>query len=729
MVCLRLAGPLLMLCNLLCGAPPAEPPRVAIPRLAQPPSMAKDADLGTWAGALQVEGFRMVMPDDTGENRWPTRVLLAFGPDAFYAAAECRDPEPAQVRAWRHKRDSFGDLDFLLLDLDPSGKGQSCLRLIVTPLGGQFDGIVTDAAGEDYTYDLLWDSAGMRTDWGYVVKFRVPYSSLRRLPGEWGVRIMRIIPRERRFGIAWPPQSRDIPCGVCQMARATGAPVAQSGTPFLVIPFATARREEVLEPPRREPGAPAGARTTTRLGLDLRYSGTALTVDGTYRPDFSNIEADVDPLQVNSRFKAFYPEKRPFFLEGMDLLGIQGAQRQFYSRTVMDPQYGLKASGQESWASWSALHARDLAGGAALTGEGALGTEGRATRDSAAVVRFRLDERGSGLSILGTDKALEGSGGGGRSAGIYWNQWIGPSFQFLGNRIESFSRLPQGEGLDLRQRGSATLAALNFSSRNWDGWMQTEDNSPDLVLASGFVNLTGFHFVNAGVAWREKWNAGGLAQARLQLRAYRYSWWDRSPMERAAGIGINLETAGRWVLQANWDPVGRAWAKGRDMAARFLGINLSWLRHAEAQVYLNTARDRVPDLATGDPARLRILSFGSEGNVSSFLYAIGAKQSTLDREADGTRLVRARQLRGTAGYQFPGSVYARLQAFVVRYDGRDPATVDKYLKLLAGWQPNAFTHAYLGWSGRARRDPFLNLDPERLAERGLFAKLAYAWQF
>ena len=120
---------------------------------------------------------------------------------------------------------------------------------------------------------------------------------------------------------------------------------------------------------------------------------------------------------------------------------------------------------------------------------------------------------------------------------------------------------------------------------------------------------------------------------------------------------------------------------------------------------------------------------GSEGNLGAFAYALTGKQTALDREADGARIIRARQVSSSAAYQFPASVYARLQAFVVRYDGRDPSTVDKYLKLLLGWQPNAFTHAYLGWSGRVRRDLALNLDPERLSDRGLFAKFAYALQF
>jgi hypothetical protein len=66
---------------------------------------------------------------------------------------------------------------------------------------------------------------------------------------------------------------------------------------------------------------------------------------------------------------------------------------------------------------------------------------------------------------------------------------------------------------------------------------------------------------------------------------------------------------------------------------------------------------------------------------------------------------------------------------VVRYDGSEFEGVDKYLKAFLGWQPNAFTNAYLGWSGQRHRDPLAVIPTERMVERGLFAKVAYAMQF
>ena len=289
---------LVLACLPILASQAPNPPRLAFPRLAKAPSMAPDADLSSWAGTLEIREFGMIMPDDKGANRWPTIVHAAWGPDALYLAIEATDPEPSKIHAARHMRDTNqGDFDFVGVDLDPSGKGQSIIRFFVTPLGGQIDEIATDSTGENASYDCLWDSTGVLTPTGYLVKMRIPYSSLRRMPGDWGLRILRIIPRERRYGISWPRMSKDVQCDICQLARVSGAPVDKPGSPFLLIPFATFNRTQSLAD---NPGA--SAESKARLGMDLRYATTALTLEGTYRPDFATADAHVDPRQVNSRY-------------------------------------------------------------------------------------------------------------------------------------------------------------------------------------------------------------------------------------------------------------------------------------------------------------------------------------------------------------------------------------------------------------------------------------------
>lgn len=720
---------LALACLPALAAQEPHPPHVAIPRLSQAPSMRRDADLSTWKGARVIRDFSMIMPDDQGINRWPTIVHVGWGPDALYVAFEAKDPEPAKIHAARHMRDTNnGDFDFVGVDIDPSGKGQSVIRLFVTPLGGQIDEIMTDSTGENASYDCLWDSTGVLTPDGYVVKMRIPYSSLRRMPGEWGMRFLRIIPRERRYGISWPRMSRDIQCDICQMARVSGAPVTEPGSPFLFIPFATFNRTQSLDP---DPSAPT--RTKAQLGADLRYATTALTLEGTYRPDFATADADVDPLQINSQFRVFYPEKRPFFLEGMDLLSPVGAQRQFFSRSIQNPLYGLKASGQASFASWTVLHAKDQDGGLMLDASGASGLDGLPTRDSAAAMRFRLDSRGSGLSLLGTDKRLLGGPdrAGGQSGGLYLDQYLGSEFHLIGSVLAATSRLPQADGSVLAQRGTSTSAELDWNTRDWQGWIQSQTTSPDLVLVSGFTDLQGYRRQNAGFGWRNTWNSGRLAQASATVRWRNLGWWNGDPMEHAAGLDLSLETAGRVSFYLNWDAFGRVWAEDHVHAAaeRSLTLGGNLRRLSTVQVGWSATQGRTVDLASGAPARLRSAQLFFSGTLHSVSYDLSALQTSLDRESDDARLVRARELTLSGSWALPRFFYVKTQAFVVRYDGSEQEGVDKFLKAFLGWQPNAFTNAYVGWSGQRHRDPADVIPAERMVERGVFAKLAYALQF
>lgn len=718
---------LVFVCLLMRASELPAPPHVSVPRKAVAPSMAADGDLGTWAGALVIRDFGMIMPDDKGTNRWPTTAHVLWGPDALYVAIQAEDPEPHLVRGFRHKRDDFsGDQDFVGIDLDPTGKGQGAIRLFVTPLGGQFDGLVSDTTGEDYSYDLLWDSVGVRTPTGYVVKLRVPYSSLRRDPGEWGFRILRIIPRERRYGIVWPRMSRDIQCDQCQVAKVAGAPEVNSGAPFLVIPTASSSRVEGLVGP---------ARTETRLGLDLRYAGRAVTLEGTYKPDFNAVDADVDPLQVNSRFKVFYPEKRPFFLEGMDLLGVQGAQRQFFSRAIADPLYGVKASGTAAFATWTVLHAKDEAGGRILEGVGAAGVAGLPSRDTAAAMRFRLDDRGSSFTALGTDKLMLGgpARGGGQSGGLYLNKVIGTEWRVVASGLRGVAHLPQADGSLAATDGSATSVEVDWDSRRWSAFAGSQATSPGLVLASGFTDLPGYRTNVVGGGFHDNWNEGFLARANLWLRVRDLTWWNGRPLERALTLETFMETLGRWSLNAQADLAGRTWLddspEAPEAAIRSLRLNLGWRRLSWAQMGASVGGGRTLDFASGVPARFRTAALTSGGSFGSVAYSLEGRRFELTREADGARLVRARQLVASATWQLPAHVYLKTQSFVVRYDGLEADGTDKYLKALLGWQPNAFTGAYLGWSGQRRRDPASGLDAERMTERGLFAKVAYALQF
>src|SRR5205823_2020407 len=128
-----------------------------------------------------------------------------------------------------------------------------------------------------------------------------------------------------------------------------------------------------LATPEAGLGTRLGSRDTTKdAGVDLKWTPTAnQAVDFTFNPDFSQVEADVAQITVNQRFAVFFPEKRPFFLEGFDLFDtpLQVA----YTRTITDPAYGARTTGRLGKSAYTLLVTEDKGGGLTII-PGALGS-------------------------------------------------------------------------------------------------------------------------------------------------------------------------------------------------------------------------------------------------------------------------------------------------------------------------------------------------------------------
>ena len=100
-------------------------------------------------------------------------------------------------------------------------------------------------------------------------------------------------------------------------------------------------------------------------GLNFKYGVTSnLTADLTLNPDFSQIESDRPQIAVNQRFDLFFPELRPFFLEGAEIFSVGGHVTMVNTRTIADPLYGAKLTGKASSTTIGVMYANDEALGA-----------------------------------------------------------------------------------------------------------------------------------------------------------------------------------------------------------------------------------------------------------------------------------------------------------------------------------------------------------------------------
>ncbi len=263
-------------------------------------------------------------------------------------------------------------------------------------------------------------------------------------------------------------------CFICNCAKLTGLENLPRGSHLVVAPFATTQRTAA---PGSGPGSPlANDPAESRAGLDVKWSPlTGLAVDATVKPDFSQVEADAAQIVANERFALFFPEKRSFFLEGVDLF-VTPFQA-VYTRTVTAPELGLRATGRAGHTAFTALVARDEGQGVVIL-PGPLGSDGALQdfRSDVAVARVRHDLGSSFVSVLGTLREIEGGA---------FNRVLGPDFQwrprpadtFSGQALWSASRTParpdltpEWDGRTLSDR--ALQLNWNHATRNVDWYVQ-----------------------------------------------------------------------------------------------------------------------------------------------------------------------------------------------------------------------------------------------------------------
>ncbi|MDX1631117.1 MAG: DUF5916 domain-containing protein, partial [Thermoanaerobaculia bacterium] len=483
-------------------------------------------------GRLEDPGWRSATKDTLdyeyvpGENVQPpveTTVLLTYDDDHVYVAFRARDPEPDRIRAHLMDRDEIHTLvqdDHVVLMFDTFDDDRRAYQFRVNPLGVQADAFNSEiGGGEDWSFDLIWDSAGRITDEGYVVEIAVPLNQLRfpAADGElsWGIRFGRSWPRSVRHRMANHPVDRDESCVICQFPTVVGFAGIQPGRNLEVTPTLTASRTDE----RRElPGGDLEeGPEEVEPGITGRWGITpSITLHGTLNPDFSQVEADVAQLNVNERFALFFPEKRPFFLEGSDFFDTPISA--VFTRTIVDPAWGLKLTGKQERDSGGLLVAEDDVNSLVLPSNQGSGFAFLEDDVLATIARYRRDVgTGSSLGLLYAGR--EGTGYHNRVGGLDGFLRFSDSDTLRFQYLRSDTRYPAELGLgDDFLTDDGIEAWYNHSTRSWFWVVGYKDLGPDFRADSGFEPRVDLRTVQASLGrqfwgteddWYTRWNVGG----------------------------------------------------------------------------------------------------------------------------------------------------------------------------------------------------------------------------
>lgn len=479
----------LLAASALAETPPPTPP-LTLHRLSGTITVDGDLSDSGWQDAAKFDQFYETSPGDNVPAKVKTIAYVSYDDRYLYIGVRCEDPHPEKIRAPYVERDNvIGTDDNIAVFLDTRNDKRTAMELRVNPRGIQGDGLFNDANGnEDFSPDFFYDTAAKIDSGGWSAEYRIPFSSLRYSDAavqQWNIMIWRNYPREFRYAFHTTPIARDSSCFICHVHPLLGLEGLPKSGHLVAAPYVTAQNVST----------PVDDETKTDAGLDVKWTPSQnQAVDLTLNPDFSQVEADVAQITVNQRFAVFFPEKRPFFLEGFDLFDtpIQVA----YTRNITAPRWGTRSTGRIFGSAYTVLVAGDDGGGLTII-PGPQGSDfaPQDFKSTDAIARIRHDIGASFVGAVFTDREIRGSG---------HNHVIGPDFQWRTEANTLTGEVLYSQNLDPKVYGGGSASShaaylgWNHLKRKYDWFIEGRDIGDDFRADLGFVPQNGYREVDGG---------------------------------------------------------------------------------------------------------------------------------------------------------------------------------------------------------------------------------------
>jgi hypothetical protein len=347
-------GPLAaLILALLLGVSPRTTPLAAQPspkvaratRVTRAPRIDGRLDDVTWATVKPVDDLVQLRPIEGAPPTERTEVFIAYDDEALYIGARLHRRVPRDISRTFTRRDGFGNAERLNIIIDTQRDRRTAVGFGVSAAGVRSDFRHTqddDMRGRESQYDPVWNAAAEVDSIGWSAEMRIPFSQLRFPPDSlqrWGFQIDRWMP-DKNETAQWamiPPRETGY---ISRFGTLEGITDVRSTRPVEFIPYVAGDAVRAASAAAVNPLARPYA---SRAGLDTKVAlGKYLTLDATVNPDFGQVEAD--PAEVNlTGFETFFDERRPFFVEGSEMVRGNGAQY-FYPRRIGAPPRG-SASG------------------------------------------------------------------------------------------------------------------------------------------------------------------------------------------------------------------------------------------------------------------------------------------------------------------------------------------------------------------------------------------------
>jgi hypothetical protein len=735
---------------LLTGAPNAlsqeDTISYTIPYVQFTPTIDGVISEGEWARAERVILDNETHPSQNVPALVDTEVFMMEDGANFYLAFIAYDPDPYKICAFYRDRDTCWDDDLVGVVIDTFNDERRAFEFFANPFGVQMDRINSEGGGglgpdggQDSAWNAIWDSAGKITEEGYVVEMKIPLTQLR-FPGgldkqTWGIDLVRYYPRSKRHRLSNLERDYDLSCYLCQLEKAQGFAQLEEKVNLRLVPTVTASYSEK----RLSPEGEWEDEFDPEASFDIRWGiNQDFYLNATINPDFSQVEADVAQLDVNTTFSLFFPERREFFLDGADYFDTRA--NLVYTRNIASPDYGIKLTGKRGAHSFGFFFANDETINFVIPGtQGSLIATLQDEQSLNTAFRYRLDiNRNTNLGMLITDR--RGDGYSNTVASIDGNIRIGSSDRIETQLMSSRSEYPEQIQTDYGQEESIDDYAYSISYRHednrWDWNGRYTNYGNDFRADLGFINKVGFEEFD--ISFGHNWRFG--PQSKFS-GFYLGGDWEKSTdeygrtLEEEYGLRVNVEGPlqsfmflgfryGDRFYNDEYFDVYNIFLFGHIRPSSNLEIGMDF-EYGDSIDYANTRVGR--SLTIGPDVNMHI---GKH-------FQLNLRHNFQKMEIDGERLYATNLTDLRFTYQFGIRSFLRVtlqysdtkhnQSLYVFDEAFRPDARSKDLttQLLYSYKINPQTRFFIGYSDTGYQDD--DLSKIHKTNRTVFTKISYAW--
>ncbi len=722
-------------------AAPAPEAGLDLMRLDAPIVVDGSLDDAGWAHTTPITRFQRFRPTPGGAHESQTEVRVVQDHKHLYIGVRVTGTSHPPVARIAPREDINND-DQIGIYIDPFHDGRGGYIFYFNAHGIQQD--ARFAFGQWYpAWNTVLFAEGALQEDGYTLEVAIPFRSLRYPDVEgsrgaasqtWGFMVTRKIPDEG-IKLSWPELQPRHPRLFAQAAPLRGVQPPEQGTGLELQPVLAANHQmtrETPDAPLNWTGEDLPWTDSVRPGLDARWAITPdLGLATTVNPDFSQVEGDIQQINLNQRFAFFYPEQRPFFLNGLE--AYTDTTETLYTRSVVDPLYGVKLSGRQGALGLGFLHALDQSPQATIHELGSPGFEEAEVTDRVAATTFArtrfdvVDNGYIGLSVA--DKRM-----------VEAPEFLGPTdgsappptTSGYNDLAIADAQVPIGETWTITAFAGGSVSGNQTDTIQGFSEGITVRRSPPLGTGGrislddrteGFRNEVGF-LTQSGIT-----NGLGDLFHRFQLGDGRSTYTPMVSSEFFEERDGDAQTALATSHELNLRGIHRPELTTEIRRYEQAGVRMQgWSSELEYAGRINNALSVRSSASTG-----RELDFGllvpatsHRGNVDLIVrpttrLRVDAFYVRQWYQPDGEALTRASRIYTRMNYQLNRAWGMRMVGATTRGDDLEAEPV--FASFLLTWLQSPGTEAYLGATWNSSRNN-LRPDEDGLQEQVIFAKFS-----